>query len=850
MQDAVLCRAVQRFKGKNWKKIAECFPDRTDVQCLHRWQKVLNPDLVKGPWSKEEDDIIVEMVNKYGPKKWSTIAQALPGRIGKQCRERWHNHLNPAINKEAWTQDEEIALIHAHSIYGNKWAELTKFLPGRTDNAIKNHWNSSVKKKVDSYRAMGLLSQFHGLPHPENSPHFMSLSALARQNSEDSGFKDRQEVEDSSECSQVSSMLMGYSQTDSKMDFIDQMCDDLQLGEDVNENNTHMDVDMAADELPDYESLGDETHTSLELPEASHCSPLHFENYEVDSTLFPNAVELNMPIPEADFPSESIVKSDTWQDSMQGHITATNVVNVDILSGRNCQTNAYQVYAVSSSSMVDISYCQSLMNLVPPSFICPSEGNLVNDIKTIGIPVGPENSEIICVPADIGLESDAPRQTFMEMMACGSPNSFGKTTPLNKKQVVSTEEQRDGGSLFYEPPRFPGLDIPFVSCDLAFSGDLQQDYSPLGIRKLMMPSTYSLWDSPPKDGSPDAFLKSAAKSFVCTPSIMKKRQRELLSPLADKKSSTTNGEAFDSGPSSCSADGDVPSSEYHKRKSELSSIEKGNLGDVSVSGHEKGPNTAEQDGNATDKEQTIGILIERNLNDLLFSPGHVGQYLKEQTSRSSNSNSNKVQSNDNDCGDQSSLPSTSAHGTSANSIDILVEKRRPSINVDFESLNIFADTPGIKRGIESPSAWKSPWFVNSLLPVQGHRIDTDVLYQDMGLFVSPGDRTYDAIGLMKQLSEQTAALVAEAHEVLASGNREASLDGRNSDKENLQNENIEPENKIETHQMPPNVMAEARVLDFSGCATPVRRAETEKTDWVGTSISSSSPSSYLMKNCR
>lgn len=44
---------------------------------------------------------------------------------------RWHNHLNPAINKEAWTQDEEIALIHAHQIYGNKWAELTKFLPGR-----------------------------------------------------------------------------------------------------------------------------------------------------------------------------------------------------------------------------------------------------------------------------------------------------------------------------------------------------------------------------------------------------------------------------------------------------------------------------------------------------------------------------------------------------------------------------------------------------------------------------------------------------------------------------------------------------------------------------------------------
>ena len=67
---------------------AEFFTDRTDVQCLHRWQKVLNPDLVKGAWTKEEDDRIMELVSKYGAKKWSVIAQNLPGRIGKQCRER------------------------------------------------------------------------------------------------------------------------------------------------------------------------------------------------------------------------------------------------------------------------------------------------------------------------------------------------------------------------------------------------------------------------------------------------------------------------------------------------------------------------------------------------------------------------------------------------------------------------------------------------------------------------------------------------------------------------------------------------------------------------------------------
>ncbi|KAE8676973.1 Transcription factor MYB3 [Hibiscus syriacus] len=105
--------------------------------------------LKKGPWTAEEDQILIDYILKHGHGRWRTLPKnAGLKRCGKSCRLRWTNYLRPDIKRGKFSPEEDEVIIQLHSVLGNKWSAIAARLPGRTDNEVKNYWNTNIKKKL------------------------------------------------------------------------------------------------------------------------------------------------------------------------------------------------------------------------------------------------------------------------------------------------------------------------------------------------------------------------------------------------------------------------------------------------------------------------------------------------------------------------------------------------------------------------------------------------------------------------------------------------------------------------------------------------------------------------------
>lgn len=173
----LLRKLVEQYQDTSprWNDIAANFPSRTAIDCLTKWQALSSPPVIKGKgsWTAEEDNILRDKRALYG-RKWAKIAQHLPGRQGKQCRERFVNHLDPELKKGEWTDNEEAILIALHEHHGNRWANIAKQLPGRSDNDVKNHWYSTIQRKFQQHGKDKLISaalmQVQVLNHERGGP--------------------------------------------------------------------------------------------------------------------------------------------------------------------------------------------------------------------------------------------------------------------------------------------------------------------------------------------------------------------------------------------------------------------------------------------------------------------------------------------------------------------------------------------------------------------------------------------------------------------------------------------------------------------------------------------------------
>lgn len=144
-EDKILLKIAGKYNYKNWKAVAHHLIGRSDVQCSARYKRI-KPGIIKGVWTVDEDILLLNLIKRFG-KNWSLISKYMSSRSGKQIRDRYLNTLDPELNKEKFTEEEDQMIIRYYSMYGTLWSKIAKYFKGRTGDMIKNRFYSSLRKR-------------------------------------------------------------------------------------------------------------------------------------------------------------------------------------------------------------------------------------------------------------------------------------------------------------------------------------------------------------------------------------------------------------------------------------------------------------------------------------------------------------------------------------------------------------------------------------------------------------------------------------------------------------------------------------------------------------------------------
>jgi len=162
-EDRILLDLIKTGKTKDWKKISTYFKNKSPIQCSARFKRI-NPINNKGKWTNEEDEHLLKMIGLYG-KNWSKITKHFKSRTGKQMRDRYLNVLSPEFIKDKFDEKEDEIIIDMYKKLGTNWAEISKHLPRRTPDMIKNRFYQYLKAKNQlsmlKFFPIFLISFFH-----------------------------------------------------------------------------------------------------------------------------------------------------------------------------------------------------------------------------------------------------------------------------------------------------------------------------------------------------------------------------------------------------------------------------------------------------------------------------------------------------------------------------------------------------------------------------------------------------------------------------------------------------------------------------------------------------------------